>query len=101
MPKIGDMQYGFDTGGLEQYLNSIESEALKHAMDAVSNTDGIKSACENNWEGKARENYLANLEKDKQHVNEQLEVLYNILKNEISSVMAAMRNKDEELISQD
>lgn len=101
MPKIGDMQYGFDTGGLEQYLNSIESEALKHAMDAVNNTDGIKSACENNWEGKARENYLANLEKDKQHVNEQLEVLYNILKNEISSVMAAMRNKDEELISQD
>ena len=47
------------------------------------------------------ENYLANLEKDKQHVNEQLDALYNILKNEISSVMAAMRNKDEQLISQD
>lgn len=101
MPKIGDMQYGFDTEGLEQYLNSIRYEALQDAMDAVDNTDGIKSACENNWEGKARENYLANLEKDKQHVNEQLEVLYNILKNEISSVMAAMRNKDEQLISQD
>lgn len=101
MPKIGDMQYGFDTGGLEQYLQSIESEALTHAKDAVDDTNGIKSACENNWEGKARENYLANLEKDKQHVNEQLEVLYNILKNEISSVMAAMRNKDEQLISQD
>lgn len=101
MPKIGDMQYGFDTGGLEQYLHSIESEALQHAKDAVDDTNGIKSACEKNWEGKAKENYLANLEKDKQHVNEQLDALYNILKNEISSVMAAMRNKDEQLISQD
>jgi uncharacterized protein YukE len=101
MPKIGDMQYGFDTGGLEQYLDSIKTEALQNAKDAVSNTDGIKSACENNWEGKARENYLANLEKDKEHVNEQLDALYNILESEISSVMAAMRNKDEQLISQD
>lgn len=99
MPSIGDMSYGYSTSGVADYLEAIKSEALNLAKEAVLDTGDIRSCCENEWEGKARENFLTNLDKDAKHVADQFETLYNILVSEINSVNAAMANKDESLIS--
>ncbi len=98
MPAIGDFAYGYDQAGLEEYINTIKTEALQHAVDAVNATDKIVNACENEWEGKARENFVQNLTKDATHVSEQFIALFNILEQEVNSAQAAMANKDEELI---
>lgn len=98
MPAIGDMQYGYDTAGVEAYIEAIQTEALQLAKNAVEDISTIKTCCENEWEGRARENFVMNLEKDAKYVSEQFDVLYNTLKGEIHSLNAAMANKDEELI---
>lgn len=99
MPSIGDMEYGYSTSGVADYLEAIKSEALNLAKEAVLDITDIRTCCENEWEGRARENFVANLNLDAQHVAEQFEALYNILVSEINSLNAAMANKDESLIS--
>lgn len=101
MPAISDFEYGFDKGGVEQYLNDIKADYLDKAKEAVLDISGITKVCENEWEGKARDNFITNLQKDAQHVGEQFDALYSVLVSEINSVSAAMANKDEELISVD
>lgn len=98
MPTISEMQYGYDTAGVDQYIADIKTEALQKAKDAVLDISNIKTCCEAEWEGRSREAFVANLEKDAQHVSEQFEALYNALTAEIKSLNAAMANKDEELI---
>jgi len=100
MPEIGEMQYGYSTEGVSEYLEAIKSEALTNAKDAVKDISLIKTACDNNWEGKAKDNFKVNLQKDADHVADQFDALYNILVSEINSLNAAMANKDEELIEE-
>lgn len=101
MPVLGDMEYGYDQGGMESYLDEIETTALQEAKNAVEDISGIQQVCESEWEGKARENFVTNLQKDALHVSEQFTALYNILRSEVASLQAAMANKDEELIQVD
>lgn len=99
MPTISDFSYGYSTEGVANYLDAIHTDAIQKAKDAVEDISGIKTCCENEWEGKARENFVANLEQDAKHVSEQFDALYNILVTEINSLNAAMANKDESLIN--
>ena len=101
MPSITDFAYVYDQKQLDDYITQIKAEALDKAVDAVMNIDKIKNACESEWEGKARENFVQNLENDAKHVSEQFEALYRNLEAEVKSAQAAMANKDEELISLD
>ncbi len=98
MPDIGSMKYGTDSAGVSSYLEEIHSGALQAAKEAIKNTEEIKSTCDANWEGKAKENFLKNLETDGDHVNEQFDALYGILCETINSASAAMRRKDSMLI---
>jgi uncharacterized protein YukE len=101
MPTISDLSYGYSTEGVTSYLDDIKSEALDEAKEAVIDISSIQTECENNWEGKARENFITNLQKDANHVADQFDTLYNVLVSEINSLNAAMANKDEELIKVD
>jgi uncharacterized protein YukE len=101
MPTIGEFAYGYDTEGVTTYLDNIKSESLDKAKAAVEDISAIQQVCENEWEGKARENFITNLQKDANHVGDQFDALYNVLVNEINSLNAAMANKDEELIQVD
>ena len=98
MPSIGDMHYGYDSGGISAYLAEIHDEYLKKAEEAVRDTSGVVDVCKAEWEGIARDNFVTNLQSDAEHVAAQFEKLYNILTSEINSVGAAMANKDETMI---
>lgn len=99
MPAISEMQYGFDSGGIQTYLAEIHDDYLKLAEDAARETSGVEGVCKNEWEGIARDNFITNLKSDAEHVASQFETLYNILVSEINSVGASMANKDESMIS--
>lgn len=101
MPAIGDLNYGYDADGVQSYLDEIHSECIITAEEAVKDTTDIVTVLDNEWEGKAKENFKVNLVKDAAHVAEQFEALYNILVSEINSLQAAMANKDEALIETD
>ena len=101
MPAISEMEYGYSQEGLGKYLESIKSEVIDKASNAILDTSAIENVCNSEWEGKAKENFLTNLKKDAQHVSDSLATLYSILVSEVNSVQAAMANKDEELIKVD
>lgn len=101
MPTIGEFEYGYDASGVEQYLEDIKSNYLDKAKEAVNDISAIQTCCENEWEGKARDNFVTNLTKDAAHVGEQFDTLYMVLVGEINSLKNAMANKDEELIETD
>lgn len=98
MPSIGDMSYGFDQSGIQEYLDEIKSIVLTQAVDAVEDISSIKSICEAEWEGRAREKFIENLQKDTKKVGEILNQLYIVLNAEINSVGSAMADKDKVLI---
>ena len=101
MPTIGEMEYGYDHSGVENYLSEIKADYIEKAKAALLNTSSIKATCDAEWEGKAKENFKVNLDKDAQHVADQFDTLYQILVSEIYSLEAAMTNKDETLIEVD
>lgn len=100
MPEIGEMSYGYDNGGVVQYLFDIRSESLQTAITNVQNIDQIKDVCDATWAGKSKDAFISNLRKDADHVAEQFDALYRVLVREINSVRAAMANKDEDLIKE-
>ena len=97
MPAITDFQYGFDTAGVAQYLEDIKAQSLQQAKDTVLDTSSLVQCCEANWEGRAREAYVENLNRDAQHCADQFDALYNALVSEVNQLNAAMANKDESL----
>ena len=98
MPVIKDLEYGFDIDGVEEYIKDIKSVVLTQAADALDDLGDIKQACEKHWEGQARDDFLKNVEDDKDHVKEQLEALYQVLVGEITQAKLVMAEKDRKLI---
>lgn len=98
MPSIGDLNYGYDKAGVDQYIDNIKGIVLTEACEQIRDISSIESVCDQEWEGQAKENFKTNLKTDAEHLCKQFEFLYNVLTSEINSVQAAMSNKDEELI---
>lgn len=98
MPSIGDMEYGFAVSGVDTYLDDIHNGALKKTAEAINNTTPIKTACDAEWEGHAKDVFKNNLDKTAKHVADQMEILYSILRNEVHEAAAAMKSKDETMI---
>ena len=92
MPSIGELNYGYDAGGVDAYLEEIKAKVLTEVAAQLEDTSAIESACNENWEGIAKENFLANLKTDVAHVKEQYQVLYNVLNGEIQSVRQTKMN---------
>lgn len=96
--KVTNMAYGFDVAGVSQYLEDIKSGYLQEAHKALLATDPVKNKCDQLWEGKAKENFKKNFDKDAQHVAAQMVALYIALVGEINSIAQAMAEHDRDLI---
>ena len=101
MPTIADFSYGFDATGVDDYLTAIKADYIEKAKEAVLDISGITKVCDNEWEGQARENFKVNLKNDAQHVADQFDALYLMLRYEINSIATAMDEKDQKLIDID
>lgn len=98
MPTISEFEFGYDSNGVSEYIENIKSIVLNEAANALDNTSAIEDACNQNWEGIAKDNFLKNLKTDKEHVKEQFQTLYNVLVTEIEQAQEAMGQKDYNLI---
>jgi len=97
MPGIDDLEFGYSTDGVTQYLEDIKANSLEEAKKVVLDTSSIEKVCEAEWVGQARVEFIDGLKKDAQHVADQFDNLYKVLESNITSVQNAMANKDQEL----
>ena len=98
MPDISQFNFGYDADGVNVYLENIRSIVLTEAAAALDDTSAIEKVCKEHWEGVARDNFLKNLQTDKEHVKEQFETLYSVLTTEIEQAQAVMGHKDYNMI---
>ena len=96
----GSNEYGYSTSAVESYLEDIHSSALQAAKDAVNEASVVENAVSNNWEGKAKDDWLEIFAKDRQHVCDQLDNLYAVLRSEINSLNSAMAQKDNTMMKE-
>ena len=101
MAAMGDLAYGYNASGVEQYLQDIKANYLEKAKDQLNDINAIQTCCENEWEGSSRDAFLFNLKQDAIHVGQQFDVLYDILVKEVNGVLDAMSEKDATLIQSD
>ena len=81
-----DNEYGYNTNEIANYLDQIHSDAFVKTIEALDDLSEIVTAADKTWEGEAKQKWLDNLAKDKEHVVEQLTALYHNLQNEVSSL---------------
>ena len=95
---ISDFSQGFDTTGVATYLTEIKSECLDKAAAEVLNTTDLENACDNNWEGQAKEDFKQKLKEAATHLAEQYNILYNNLESEINKIALDMKTFDDNLL---
>lgn len=95
---IADFSEGVDTSGVSTYLAEIKSDSLDKAAEAVKNTEVLKTACDDNWSGKACEDFKAKLDAAATHLAAQYDQLYKNLENQINQVALDMKTFDEGLL---
>ena len=99
---IDSMEYGFDSRTFQTYLNTIQAIVL-HDMADVLNTgyNDIKTACNDNWAGTAKENFITNLGKDIDKIKVLYTELYSRLEGVLKDTQGSMAEMDKQLISID
>lgn len=99
MPTIQEMKYGFDSQGIESYLQELKAIVLEQAAERIKDISIIEKTCNENWEGEAKERYVEQLKKSANHTAEQLENLYTILVSEITAIQNSMDSFDKNLFN--
>lgn len=91
-------EYGVSKQGVETLLEEIKSELIVKVATGCRDIDEIKRACEENWHGTSCENFLTNLNKDTEKLEESLNSLYGALSQEVNAVASAIFDFDQNLI---
>ena len=99
---IGSMEYGFDSRTFQAYLRTIQAVVLQDMADVLDKgfTD-IKTACNDNWAGTAKENFITNLGKDIDKIKALYDELYSRLEGVLKDTQGSMAEMDKQLISVD
>lgn len=98
MPSIGDMQYGFETAGIETYIEEVRANSLEKAQNDADDISEIRSALDATWEGASKDAYLAGLVQDIAKFKEALANLYTGFVTEVHNASESMKNFDSNLI---
>lgn len=96
----GGMLYGASEGGVAQLLEDIKAELITKVSEQAADISGIESACNNNWQGTAKERFINNLKKDVADLQEGLNGAYKTLDTELTAVSAAVHDFDQYLIDE-
>jgi hypothetical protein len=86
MAKDIEFEYGYDAQGIENLLTEIKGCVLtKAGGHAVEKLSIIKKACENNWKGESKDDFLVHLQKDAERFQAALSELYTAFEKEIAN----------------
>lgn len=100
MAKDMDFQYGFDAQGIEQLLADVKGQVItKAAEHATEKLTIIQTACNANWQGQSKEDFLTQLNNDATEFASALKSLYNAFEREIANAGFNFNNFDQNLFN--
>lgn len=100
MPTISDLGYGTSKEGVNALLDDIKSNLITKVADNAADISKIETACNENWSGTSKENFINNLKKDVAILQEGLNQMYGALVAEINAASSAVLDFDQNLIKE-
>lgn len=102
-PSVGEMEYGYDSAELSKYLeDTIKAKVLTEMQQVVqTGFNEIKTVCDAEWSGVAKNNFISNLNKDCDQLMEAFNTLYLDLVEELTAIQGSMKANDAIMIEQD
>lgn len=98
MPNL-DYSHGYSGSGIEQLINDVNSIVMSEAGNmAIDNLKIINEACDQYWDGEAKENFKRNLKKDAELFRSNLQELEKAFETEIHNAGESFRQFDKNLI---
>jgi len=97
MAKDMEYQYGFDAQGIENLLDEVRGYVIQNAATHAKDISVIKSACDANWEGQSKDDFLVQLQNDANTFASRLTTLYNAFEREVANAGANFSNFDKNL----
>ena len=95
---IDTVTKGYSASGAQSYLNDLNAKAIDETKTLVRNIDGIRSAVEAGWQGKAEQNFMENLFNGAEAVANSLDEVKAALDAEFGSIEQSIHEQDEGLV---
>lgn len=93
--------HGVDMMGMQQYIEDINSIVLNNVASVLRNTSDVESAVRNGWVGAAPEQFIANLNKAKEMMIEQLKQLQQAFEVELKGIQSQIMEMDANLVEEE
>ena len=95
------VDHGISITGMNQYIDDINSIVLNDVATALRNTDDVVAAVRNGWEGAAPEQFIANLNKAKEMMADQLKTLQQAFETELKGIQSQILEMDANLVEEE
>ena len=90
---------GYDTDGVMKLLQDIHDHVITEASDEMKNgVEELNTSVDEIWAGKSADQFKQNMLTDITTIRSALDATYDALRSEISQIVTAMSNVDEQLI---
>ena len=98
---IGETTVGYSATGAAAYLRSLNAKAIDETCDQLNKYQDILNAIQAGWQGKAEENFEANLKKLIEATNTSIRGMKEGLDSQFSNLEEVMREQDENMVPLD
>ena len=98
MVKFQDIDIGYSQSGAAEFQNQIHQEAIVQTKDKLGDINGIRSALEAGWQGKAELNFMQNFEKAVKDVQDALDEIDQRLSEEFDAIEASWVEQDINMV---
>lgn len=95
---IGDLTHGVSATGAWDYVEGLNTTAINGAIKVLQNTNPVKTALQQGWQGAAEANFEKNLDNSVNTVVETLELIKNNIESLVSDLVEDMANQDAALV---
>lgn len=96
---IENATVGYDANGIEQLLNNINTNVVEESHNKLGGgLNDLETTIEEIWRGESSTIFRNNMRDDVQKVEEAIDQVYDVLRGEISQIVEAMTQVDQNLI---
>ena len=95
---VSDLSQGISVEGAKQYYRDLKTQVIDDTIKKLKETDDIKKALRDGWQGMACENFIESLDNVVFVTAKQIDKMEEVLKSEISLITQAWINQDQEMV---
>lgn len=93
--------HGVNIVGMNQYIEDINAIVLTNVSSALRNTTAVEDAVRAGWHGNAPEQFIANLNKAKEKMIDQLKALEQTFEVQMKGIQSYILNMDADLVDEE